>query len=229
MRTFIVIALNFLFSCINGQQAPRSLAEDMTHVYRIKVLSGQGKPIQGTAFGILHENQGYWVTARHLFPKTKNGESVRLQIHLNDKWTNWQSLQVWLHEEDSVDVAVFPMPEASYSHLLPLTVNVADYGYCLGFDAELGEGRGLLLRGVSLAGVTSLPGETDTLDILVFDGQFVGGFSSGPVLFRDADDHTAQYLSVIGVIKGYFDDGYSAALPSKYIVQIIEANLARGE
>jgi len=222
---------------LQNRDVPRSLGRDMTHIYRIRVPDDTIMR-HGTAFGIYYENRNYWVSSRHTFPKAVNGEIVNLQVHQNDRWVPATGAQIWLHDDDSVDIAVFALSGAQNPNLLPVQIDgaviVGDDGYMLGFPMGLwAEGRGLnsgrpfpLLRKVTAVGVTSLRGTlNDQLNIVIFDGQIVKGFSGGPVLFRNMTDSETERLHVIGVIKGgYFDEGYTIAFPSNYILEIIEAN-----
>lgn len=209
-------------------------AKPMSNVFLIRYIETvSNDTLIGTAFNISYKNRNYWVSAKHLFLNTPHNQIISFDLYQNRQWIRINQAQILLHTDDSVDIAVFPSRDEKDhieglflgSDLLP-----GDDGFLLGFPNGLGgESQSLnngrpfpLLRKVAFAGVMDY-GE---VTVELFDGQSVGGFSGGPILFRNRQNPDSREWYVEGVIKGGLasGSGYVAGFGHRFIREIIEAN-----
>ncbi len=170
----------------------------ISRTFHIKYGSGTG-----TCFTIDVDNKQYFVTAKHVIEKLKDGDSVEL-FYKNA----WAKLNVKLigHSLNS-DVSVFAIDFLIAGDPLPPTTKGIAYGqdlYFLGFPYGIKSEVGALNRDFPLPlvkkGILSAIFFDQPGKFLLIDGHNNPGFSGGPVVFKPSN--TGDF-KVAGIISSY--------------------------
>jgi S1-C subfamily serine protease len=174
-----------------------------------RVFPFKYKSQAGTCFVIDIDDRQYIITARHLVPGIKNGESV--QLYVNEEWWTLTVKPIFTKSPATDIVAlatdrlIVPKMEIFVgAHGLTIGQDV----YFLGFPhlpptpyleiATIFKTRHLpfIKRAIISAGATF-----DISDVLYLDGHNNPGFSGGPVIFGNYRE--GERLQIAGVISGY--------------------------
>lgn len=161
----------------------------------------------GTAFFIDVDNREYLVTAKHVVPEFKTGDTVGI-----GRAEGWAYVQPRLvgHAPGEIDISVLALDQriVSREYRVEPTVNgiyISQDVYFLGFPYGSDGGYGGINHGykppfVKLSILSASQQGDGTLQALYLDGINNPGFSGGPAVFFDT---TANHYKVAGVISGY--------------------------
>ena len=158
----------------------------------------------GSCFIYHHKQVVYLVTAAHLFPKDVPPKTIEI-FHNN----NWELLSVNSYISAKYDMAILQTGLPINPGLPNLDLSGGGYilgqdMYMVGFPYPNGISYTSLEfnrnRPLPFVKKTCLSGASPNHDILFLDGHNNQGFSGGPVVFYDYQEHV---FKVLGVISGY--------------------------
>lgn len=160
----------------------------------------------GTSFLASRNNNLYLITAKHLLPeKFKNGDTLNFSVLLLSQMKQLKA-PVYLHSNDSVDVAVIRVGGPNEVGNIPpvdgkveyyLSQDVLFFGFPLGFFSRVEKTTIPLVK----HGIVSGWLDFGSLRLILLDGHNNGGFSGGPVYVK-----TNSELKIIGVVSGYYNE-----------------------
>lgn len=198
-RTGLATIVSLGISCFASGQMT-------TNVLRRTFLIKYGD-VTGTAFTIDVDERQYLVTAKHVLVGLKDGESF--DVRRGDSWIPLKTVKV-LNCKGPIDiVVVVPSEQISVAFELKPTVEGMGYGqevffvgypYGLFTDAKAVNGP-FPMAFVKRATFSASKNDGGVM-LDFFDGHNNGGFSGGPVVFRDFR-HSDYVLNVASVVSGY--------------------------
>lgn len=167
----------------------------------------------GTTFLIDFNNENYYVTARHLFPKQKANDTVEIELVHNSISKTIKGILLF-HKKAQIDIAVIkpinkaPLIKAFSLENRPMTIG--DNGFFLGYPLDLHTiGANDINNGFPLALVkrANLSGTRVMDDIVVhlLDGHNNPGFSGGPIVFKDRTKPSDHIWYLAGVVVAYYN------------------------
>ena len=204
-RPYIFLVLVGLFLFPLGAEAMVVNANVIQRTFRIawKNPTGPGSKT-GTGFTIDHDSKQYLITARHVVPGIRSGNTIK-RLH-DKKWEDLVVNVVGIGKGD-IDVAVLacsiPLspsyPLVASTKSLKLGQPVSFLGYPFGLDGG-GEyiNRGFPLPFVKAGVVSALESGKDQ-PLIFLDAHGNKGFSGGPVVFAP-NGRPKDGLRVAGII-----------------------------
>ena len=216
MRHFFIAIICFLSINSNGQNFVTQ--NDIRGVFLI-----QNRLINkfGSSFFIAeNDSDNYLITAKHLFPNNKSGDTISVEIFKDSSWTILNG-KVFYHDSSIVDIAVIKIKERlkafSPYKLKSFEFILSDEGFFMGFPygfktsdkGKMNFGYPFpMIKKAIFSGVEVAPGN---IQILYFDGMNNPGFSGGPILMPDRQE--TKRLQIAGVISGYFPQNNETKTP----------------
>lgn len=187
-------------------------------VFKIKC----GKSI-GTAFFLDHKKKSYLISAKHIFPDKKSGDSISLQILKDGKWIVYRGV-VFFHSIPEIDISVI-LPQDqdlmnSPYNLLELETPLGSEGFFLGFPYNyLSHDKGNINDGFPFPlikkAVSSGVYHEENYHIVILDGHNNPGFSGGPVIFKNRiKEHGEVEWRLDSVISAYVSQNNKIITPS---------------
>jgi len=247
LSTVVILLISILFNNLaNAQLIPKNVltTKQLDYIYRIE---GETR---GTCFLVIKNEKNYLVTARHLFSKSKNGDTVNFSTQIDTEW-NYNRLPIFLHRDKRVDIAIFPLTDVKGIPAILLdepSTMVGGQGFFLGYPLGIyttvkNTATTVFRLRYPLVKVCNLSGirQQDSLGESLLDGHNNPGFSGGPVFFPDITKSNDSSMQLYGVISGYIDQidtittqseniqyksnsGIISCWRTEYILDIIEAN-----
>lgn len=247
MIRFIFIAVSCLFTTFSYSQNFDFLtAKAPNNTFNIACDSSSG-----TAFFYRNNEKVFVVSAKHIFPKYKNGDSLRIYAYQNDGWKQIDG-KIYFHSNASIDIAVIEATSQDLSFLTGLDranygMLLADKGFFLGFPFGLKSKSPAdtmasfpipIVKDMIYSGNVTEKGAL----IYLFGGDNNPGFSGGPLLMKDRiRKSTQEGFNVVAVISGYRkqindvksplgvfeyaeNSGIIISYSAKYIDEIIQEN-----
>jgi len=160
----------------------------------------------GSCFVIDIENRQYIITARHLVPGIKDNDNVKL--FLNTAWINLRVRAIFAKNEKTDIVAlagdklVAPKMEI-YIGLKGIFVGQDVYflGFPFGLATKFEKPSPTHIAFIKKGILSAIDARQDSGHILYLDGHNNPGFSGGPVIYANYNEH--ERLEIAGVIAGY--------------------------
>lgn len=220
MRKIVVIFF-VLFSILEGL----SFAEDVKLQHAIpfgilnRVFPFAFGDHSGSCFIIDVDDCQYIITARHLVPGIRAPDTIRILI--NEVWMNIEVVPIF-PQNDKTDIVALAGNKLVASKMEILIgaggMYVGQDVYFLGFPFGLATqfdkpstSRIAFIKKAILSAVDTRP---DAGNILYLDGHNNPGFSGGPVIFSNYEQH--ERLQIAGVVSGYKNQ------PTKVMSALIE-------
>jgi prepilin-type processing-associated H-X9-DG protein len=165
----------------------------------------------GTCFVIDMDDRQYIITARHLVPGMKSGESV--QLYISKEWSHFKINPIF-PANDKSDIAALAADRLIVPKMDLLVgtdgIIIGQDTYFLGFPdlpptpylkiSTLVRGRHFpFVKNATLSAIDPSP---DAGNVLYLDGHNNPGFSGGPVIV--ANHNKEESLQIVGVVSGYY-------------------------
>jgi len=146
----------------------------------------------GTAYCLTKGERQYLVTARHILPKNKHKDAVKISIWKNETWNDVDT-ECLLHDEPLIDIAVLPL-KGFISQ--PYDVVIGTEGMGVGFETfffgypyqmsftHSGINNGFpipLVKRATISGFHSDKSKASKPYTIFLDGINNPGFSGGPI------------------------------------------------
>ncbi len=217
MPTRLVVFLTFLLTSLACTTSAQMTELAAKNVFQIKAPSGTG-----SAFTIKVDGREYLITAKHMVKGLKaDGSKQSIEIRkLKQEGQSWSlewsplAIRIFLCG-DPIDIAVL-VPEALIRQDFPLLEPTHEssavgqeglfLGFPLGYAAAAG-GAGFPFP-IAFAKRISLSAIFPEEKLFVFDANNNGGFSGGPILYRDLHPVPPDDLhyTVNAVVSGFIPD-----------------------
>ena len=160
----------------------------------------------GSCFIIDADERQYIITARHLVPNISSHDTVRILIR--EVWRNIEVVPIF-PENNKTDIVALAGNKLVVPKMEILMgtggIHIGQDVYFLGFPFglatqfdKLATSRIAFIKKAILSAVDSRP---DSGNIIYLDGHNNPGFSGGPVIFANYEQH--ERLEIAGVISGY--------------------------
>nr|WP_312969446.1 serine protease [Brucella intermedia] len=184
-----------------------------------------------TAFTIDENGLQYLITAKHVCPDIKDGDT--LQFYRGGSWHDWSVKVVGMGSgvDLGTDIAVlaldhqvspsFSMPATSANLVWGQEVFFLGYPYGLHTTLDVNNGYPLpLIKRALMSGSTEQHGAPETF---LLDGHNNTGFSGGPVVFRPFNQVNGDFC-VMGVVSAYITENTSVTFQGKVTELVSPAN-----
>lgn len=168
----------------------------------------RGATEQGTGFIIDHKGKLYLITARHVLAGVPV-ETPNIQIRRNGEWLTLRVSRILFPKSDDVDIAVLRLDEEAEkpygivpeggTHGVTMGQQVWFLGYPFleGLSSHWSNGEAPFIKRGTMSAVV---GTNPDAILLYIDGFNNAGFSGGPIVFWDFEEHAYK---ILGVVKGY--------------------------
>lgn len=165
----------------------------------------------GTCFVIDMDSRQYIITAKHLVPGIKSGESV--QLYISEEWSRFK-INPLFPGNDKSDIAALATDRLIVPRMDLLVgtdgIIIGQDTYFLGFPdlpptpylkiSTIVRGRHFpFIKNATLSAIDPGP---DAGNVLYLDGHNNPGFSGGPVIL--ANHNREESLQIVGVVSGYY-------------------------
>jgi len=159
----------------------------------------------GTAFTVDYKSKVYLVTARHVVAALPL-EGGKIQVRQQQQWTDFKIVKKILPSSDEVDIAVLQTEEKV---LKPYEITISDkdrftfgqqvwfLGYPYGLGTQFSNGEIPFIKRGTLSAIDT---SNRNAIILYIDGFNNPGFSGGPIIYWDFNEHAVR---ILGVVKGF--------------------------
>lgn len=206
----------------------------------------------GTGFFYKQNEKVFVVSAKHIFPKYNNGDSIVIKVYQNDGWKDLGG-KIYFHTNSIIDIAVIYATSQDLSNFSGLDLAnyglmYADKGFFLGFpfgmkskspSDTLASFPVPIVKDMIYSGSITEKGAT----MYLFGGDNNPGFSGGPLLMKNRRKSSKQSgFNVVAVISGYRQQRNKTSSPigvleyaensgiiisydARYISEIIKQNL----
>jgi len=206
MRPFVFFLLLFIetIGIVNAQDVV-----PIGFLYRVKKMAVG--PASGTAFIVEVDNRQYLITAKHVVA-TISGDQGDVELFVGDGRRETLQVKI-LRCEDPIDIAVLVPRSPLIATVDPVLVSngnvtfsqdVFFVGFPYGDDGLSTRFEDAAFGFIRKATMSAMRREKGGI-LMFLDGINNGGFSGGPVVYRDLNE-PARPLKVIGVISAYRSD-----------------------
>jgi hypothetical protein len=205
-----ILFVGLLTMCALGVRLSPALAQDAVPIeilQRTLFIKCGGEA--GTGFKVDYKSKVYLVTARHVAAALPL-EGGKIQVRQRQQWTDFKIVKKILPSSDEVDIAVLQTEETV---LKPYEITWSDkdsvtfgqqiwfLGYPYGLGTQFSNAEIPFIKRGTLSAI-----DTSNRDAVLWyiDGFNNPGFSGGPIIYWDFNEHV---IRILGVVKGYkFDN-----------------------
>lgn len=181
--------------------------------------------VSGSCFVIDVDSKQYIITARHILPKAKDGDSAELYIS-----GNWHPLIIKLiyPKDDKIDIVALAADQL-IAPKMPINIggkgifvgqDVYFLGFPFGLASQSDDPTTLLVPFIKKGILSAIDFRTSSGHTLYIDGHNNPGFSGGPVIYANYGENEALYIA--GVVSGY------RSQPTRVIEIIEKQNIKSG-
>lgn len=159
----------------------------------------------GTAFKVDYKSKVYLVTARHVAAALPV-EGGKIQVRQLQQWTDYKIVKKILPSSDQVDIAVL-QTEETVSKPYEITWSDKDsvtfgqqiwfLGYPYGLGTQFSNAEIPFIKRGTLSAIDA---SNHDAVLWYIDGFNNPGFSGGPIIYWDFNEHA---IRILGVVKGY--------------------------